>query len=405
MMKQDSALILSGTACLGGIGMLYFLSLVCHVPFIITVLLVIAFCIMLLNAARSRALEPSMYSWPAVAVIAAGVFLITNRTYYLATKWGEWDAWGMWNFHAKFLTDGRQWTNLFRSTQYDHADYPLGLPALLAFFSRMCGGHGMLHISFAIHFLITLLIPLLIFLLLYRKNFIIAAATLILFATDDFYLSRGVSQYADTMLAAWFLMALVAISHAAHDKRMVALSAFFAGCAAWTKNEGIVLAALLLIFYANVFFSRKYIRYSIAGILLPLVTLAVFKIFYAPDNDILRNSHGGLFQQLSDRHRYVLVWAYFRRNGSEYFMRTWIFILLYAMASVLQKRRPDKQMLLLLACLAAYMFAYILTPYDPDWHLNTSQNRLMHQLMPAMMYVIALRLCDVRFPLLRKKLL
>ena len=400
-MKKDSLLILALAGCLGGASMLYFLGLAIHLPFVLTVLLIVAFAIMVLRYARSNTQNPPAVSWLSTGILAAGISLITWQNHRLSTRWGDWDAWAMWNFHARFLADGKHWTNLFQSLQYDHPDYPLGLPALLAFISRLSGGHGWMHIAFALHFLITLSIPVLIFLLLHRKRLVVAAATLIVFAFDDFYLLRGVSQYADTMLAAYFLMALVSLSYAGGDKRMIAAGIFFAGCAAWTKNEGIVLALLLVLFYARDFFSRQNLRYTAIGIVLPLITLAVFKVIYATSNDLFQHSDRSLLQQISDVHRYELIWSYFRKISGEYFTWTVIAMSLYVVASILGKRRPDRPMLLLLTCLAAFLATYIFTPYDPAWHLHTSLNRLLHQLMPSFVYLIGLRLCEYRLPWFR----
>jgi hypothetical protein len=44
------------------------------------------------------------------------------------------------------------------------------------------------------------------------------------------------------------------------------------------------------------------------------------------------------------------------------------------------------------AMLAAYFFAYILTHADLTWHLETSFDRLLHQLSPALLYVIFVNL-------------
>jgi hypothetical protein len=395
MMQKDVLIILKLAACAGAASMLYFLSLAAGLPFIVYLLLAVSCCIAIFRSARNADFPSPNYTWWTIAALATGVFLITNRTYYLSSRWGGWDAWDIWNYHARFLADDQHWTNLFKSVQYDHPDYPLGLPALLAITVRLFGGHELL-ITFALHYLITLGIPLLVFFLIQHKNILVAAAALLLFATDEFYLERGVSQYADTMLAAYFLLSLIAISHAEKSSRMIAAAAFFSGCAAWTKNEGIVLALLFFAFYAKVFFSRKNLRFTFVGLALPVVTLVLFKAVYAPSNDLFQRSNGGLTEQLSDLHRYELVWRYFLDFGRDNFVATAAALLLYALFCILQKRAPAKAMVLLLACLGVYLVTYILTPYDPEWHLRTSLNRLMHQLMPACVYVVCVRLADIR---------
>ena len=36
----------------------------------------------------------------------------------------------------------------------------------------------------------------------------------------------------------------------------------------------------------------------------------------------------------------------------------------------------------------AYFFIYVITPCDLKWHLETSFDRLLHQIMPALIYSI-----------------
>ena len=158
-----------------------------------------------------------------------------------------------------------------------HPDYPLCLSATLAFLHRISAEHYPLAIPFGFSFIIVMLIPVWVYLEQYKKNIIVAAAALFLFATDDFYFIRGLSEYADTLLAFFFLAALICINHAAENKKYIALSAAFLGCCAWTKNEGVVLAGIFALFYARTLFSRANIKYTIGGVVLPLAALLTFK--------------------------------------------------------------------------------------------------------------------------------
>jgi hypothetical protein len=47
--------------------------------------------------------------------------------------------------------------------------------------------------------------------------------------------------------------------------------------------------------------------------------------------------------------------------------------------------------------MAAYMMVYVFSVDYLEWHLATSIDRLMVQLMPAMVYVIALRFANNRW--------
>jgi hypothetical protein len=338
-------------------------------------------------------------------MLAAGVFLVTNRCYYLAVPWGGWDAWGIWNYHARFLMDDVQWRHVFLSTHFDHPDYPLFLPANIAWITRLFGKEHLMMVSFGLSFFFTLLIPTLVFTALYRKSLFVATGIMVLFATNDFYLEAGVSQYADTPLAAFLLAAIICIHASKDDKRMLLPAAFFAASMGWIKNEGIALGLIFFLFYGKAYLSRYGLKSFVAGVALPLLTLAVFKIGYAPGNDLLEKSQG-VWEKLADAGRYRITWQYFSQNATMNFMPLIYLFGAYLAVCAWQRKWPDRAIWLLLTCHAAYFLTYVLTPYDPTWHLRTSQERLMHQLMPAMMAVIGERLCTLRLPpLLRKKAL
>ena len=101
--------------------------------------------------------------------------------------------------------------------------------------------------------------------------------------------------------------------------------------------------------------------------------------------------------------RYTLVWESFTANLNSKFNYVKLGFYLYFLICIIEKKWPGKQMLLLITCLLAYFIVYIITPRDLAWQLATSQDRLMHQLMPAMVYVIASKLSEITFLLPQKQ--
>lgn len=372
------------------ISMLYFLSLVIHLPLWAIIPILLA-TLWLPYAQLYKKNDPGTAERPSLLmlfILTVGIFLITNRSYYMATKYGEWDAWALWNMHAAYLTDPANWKNLFLNTQFAHPDYPLMLPGIVAFFNRIF--HSSLMVPFAIHYLIMLLIPVWIYIETYARSTLVAAIILLLFATNDHYIMLGTWQLADTMLGFFFLAAIICIDHGQEDKRMLGFSAFFLGCCMWTKNEGIVLAGIFILFHLREFFSRHTIRYFIIGIAFPSLVLLLFKLGFAPKNDIISAQGNDTLQLIGQQSRYQLIYDFFRKNLNDHFRTVKRGVIIYVIIAAIS-RRVDKHFLMILCCLAAYMFIYVITPNDLEWHLFTSLYRLMHQLMPAMMYVIAIR--------------
>lgn len=332
-------------------------------------------------------------------LLVAALGLIIKKTYQFSEVNGEWDAWAIWNLHASYLTDPEHWQRMFLNIKNGHPDYPLGLPAFLAFFIRLCNGNGAELIPFILSFFITIVIPLFIYSEVLKKNIVIAGAALFLFVQDDYYLNRGVAQYADTLLGLFFLCAVACIYRAKENKRYILLSAFFAGAGMWVKNEGIVLAAIFILFNFDTFLAPKNLKFFFAGFILPAITVAVYKVRYSTGNDMVGNQGSNTINYLKNKSRYDMIYSWFKTNLNTNFYYIKIGVFIYGLLSLLQKKFPDRQMLMLLTCLGVFMAFYLVTPNDLEWHLSTSQDRLMHQLMPAFMYVLAMRFSDIRFSL------
>lgn len=403
MNKAGNYILFSGAAA-ACTSILYFFSLLPGLPFPVTVAAMLALLYLLYRWFPKAGADEGTRSLWAYAILALGLYLISSKAIALAAKHGEWDAWAIWNLHAAFLSDTHYWKNMLHNTA-GHPDYPLCMPALLAFFRNLFAGHLPNTLSFTISIWFTLCIPVLIYTSLYRKNMVIAAAALLLIASDDFFIARGVSQYADTLLAFFFLAAFCCIDAAKTDKKYIALCTFMLGCCIWTKNEGIVLAGIFALFYAKTFLKRTHIIQALAGIALPMGAWLVFKLAYAPANDMVQGLGNDTGSLLFAGSRYHMIWDLFKVNLNKNFIYLKTGFYLYLLRCILQKEWPGRQMLLLLCCLLAYFMIYVITPRDLQWQLSTSQDRLMHQLMPAMAYVIARKLSDLQFLLPQKQTL
>lgn len=384
--------ILSITAALGLIGCLYFMLLVAQVPFIASVMVIVALLSLLLRWFNKPTLgaQPFEMSRFAFAILLAGVVILTNKAYYTSEKHGVWDAWAIWNLDAKYLCDIQHWKNILLNTQLAHADYPLALSANIAFFSKLFSNSFSLVVAYALHFLITLSIPVLIYIDTYRRSTIMAGIALLLIATNDFYLMQGLYQLADTMLALFFLCALVCMQHHKDDTRMLVLSAAFLGCCMWTKNEGLILAAIFCLYHAKELFGKYRVKHMLAGFAIPLLTWLLFKLAYAPANDMVAGQGHSTLAMIQDWSRYKLIWESFTTNLAEHFKLLKWLVLLYLAICAIRRRMPDKRLLMLLTCMLAYLLVYVVSPNNLEWHLFTSLSRLMHQLMPATLYVMLL---------------
>jgi hypothetical protein len=153
-------------------------------------------------------------------------------------RWGEWDAWGQWSMHARFLASDANWKALF-TTRFAHPEYPLMQPAILAAF---LAGVGRCRCAFA-HVLLAPgglgIIGTLYAALREQVPRLFAAVAFLLLCLNGEFMNQVGSQYADSLLALFMLLAVVFLCRSAQPSRMeIGLTGFFSACAAWTKNEG-----------------------------------------------------------------------------------------------------------------------------------------------------------------------
>ncbi len=405
-MQSASRYIIAAGLSTFALSLLYFLSLVIGAPFVITIPVVFigaGFVFYWVVKGGKEEDDAVLHPFLSPLILFVGVYKILQNFYPLAEKYGGWDAWGIWNLHSKYMADGANWKKMFQNISFAHPDYPLYIPAVNGFFIRLFGGQYTMVIPFVLQFAITLFIPVIIYLETLKKNIVVAAVILLMFAADTFFLTKGATQYADTPLAFFFLCAFACINYAKESSKYVLMAAASLGCCMWIKNEGAILAFIFIVCYAPDLFARKNIGAFAVGIGLPLLVYLLFKTHYAPDAAIVSGQGKDSFNQLLMKDRYDLVWDYFKNNVAQKYYYVKICLFVYFGFCIIERRGPDKQFFVLLLCIIAYTMIYILTPGKIEWLLETSQERLMHQLMPALMFVFAQRFAGVQSSLVIRK--
>lgn len=385
-MQSDSKHILFIGLGIGCISILYFLLLIPGLPVFITGPVIIAALVFLYRWLNKEYQPPVQNNIWCMAILAIALVLIADKADGLAEKHGQWDAWAIWNLHALYLAGPEYWQNMFQNLEHAHPDYPLALPATIAFFSRLVGGFHLL-VPYTLHVLVMLCIPVLIYTELYRKSLLLASLALLMFVTNDMFITQGVSQMADTMLAFFFLAAFICFDYARENRQMIILTSAFLGLGMWTKNEGIMLSLVFVAFHAKVFvFEWKRALYGLA---LPLIALLVFKLGYAPANDLVARQSAETFSNITDWGRYEQIYRSWMDTINLHYKTLKYLVVLYLLYCLLRRKLPDSRLLLILTCLAGYFMIYVFSHQDLDWHLFTSAHRLLHQLMPVTVYVFA----------------
>ncbi len=366
---------------------------------------------------------------------------------------GLFDASAIWNMRARMLlASGEDWKTSFElmrqyMSPWTHVDYPLLLSNTIARYWGYLGQHLTL-IPSIISFLFTFMTVILLYgsVSLIRNKLQGLLAILVLCGSR--FIEYGTWQYADVPLSFYFLATLVllnlAFSYQTPSSRALALMGSTMGLAAWTKNEGTLFVIASLSAYGFFCFTGKVQNrntlkelYSILIGLIPiLLGTLYFKYALAPQNDLI--SSGSLavaIEKLTDINRYLQI-----LNGFQHLLGNflpYILLVYLGIASFMIFKKLKQGMLkfiffslclllsafhllilpfFLTACLAfqmlpiernysrslatsaltvslmfiGYFFIYLITPYDLGWHINTSMDRLIIQLLPSFIFIVFL---------------
>jgi hypothetical protein len=275
---------------------------------------------------RNQANSPRKKEWGWVSALLALYFCVVGlgvvASLLLQNQGGAWDAWAIWNVHAKFLNapGNGAWKAVFAPIMdLSHPDYPPLLPALVA--------QGWLHVGKSIPLVpvsLAFLFAVASFLLIasaitHARSATMGALACAILATSSVFLGVAMSQYADMPLAFYFLLT-VAFLHRADSsdtpaKGLYLLAGLSAGMAALTKNEGsLFLVALgagrLVHLLLGGDFRRKLrsLTWVLAGLAPVLLVLLLFKSYASPSY-LVAGQGKDMWHKLFSRERALLIVA------------------------------------------------------------------------------------------------
>ena len=327
---------------------------------------------------------------------------------------GEWDAWTIWNLHARFLFRGGPfWKEGFSDAiSWSHPDYPLLLPGTIARSWTYWGRESPI-VPSLVAMLFTLSTAGTVFsglsILRGKTQALLGGAVLL---GTPFFLTMGASQYADVPLSFFIVasLALIALDESASFKGygLRVLAGTCAGLAVWTKNEGWVFALSLAFAQLLMALVRVPKIPNVRRVLLFLAGLApvagidfLFKATVAPANYMFGNQPS-VIHRLATFSRYIPIAKAF---WSELFtFGNWrgkmiVLLTIYAALTGLYGERDRGATWIILSISIAltavgYFFAYVITPVDFQWQLSASLNRLLLQLWPSLVFLIFLMIQD-----------
>jgi hypothetical protein len=326
---------------------------------------------------------------------------------------GDWDGWVIWNSHARYLyRTGALWTEHIKDTA--HPDYPLLLPASTARLWRYIGADvpdaGGAFCTLLAMSGVSVLVGTLWYL---RASPIAFVMGLVLIGTPA-YMIHAIGQYADVPLALYFVSTIAFIcfywEKAPAQPRFLVLAGFAAGCASWTKNEGLLFALVTsVVMLVSLAWQRRgalrQLGVYFVGLLPPLATSLFFKIWFVPSTDLINQRRSAeLLAKMLDWHRYTAILESFISIGWSFGYWT-LNPLLPLLAFIFVcgvDRRIARGMGWVSGCaivtmqLIGYFVVYVFTDHDLRLQLDASLGRLIIQVWPAILLLLglAVRLSD-----------
>jgi len=226
-------------------------------------------------------------------------------------------------------------------------------------------------------------------------------------ACTPYLIMHGANQYSDIPIGFFFSATIVLL--ALRDKfadgghKFLVLAGLAGGLSAWTKNEGLLFIAAIVISRFVVMGRtgglKNYLRqmkFFAAGLAPTLSVVLFFKATVAARNGVLFATEGpSLWAKLLEFSRYITILDGVVTNSLSF--GNWtvsvvpllIFYLLLLGAGVEDKEKASVITLLVVLgiMLLGYSMVYVLSPRDVYWHLVNSINRLFSQLWPSFVFV------------------
>jgi hypothetical protein len=201
-----------------------------------------------------------------------------------------------------------------------------------------------------------------------------------------------------------------------NERGLLILAGLAAGLSSWTKNEGllflvlVIMTRFILMTYADGWkASVRQVLWLSAGAFPVLLIVVIFKTQLALSNDLFAGlTIQQILPKLSDVHRvyeifkaYVLTGLSFTQGFANirrgiYFHPGLVSVILLSVYLLLMGMRIDGKdrfnilnaAVVLLLMLAGYFIIYLISPYELNYHLMTSLNRLYMQLWPSAVFLL-----------------
>jgi hypothetical protein len=336
-----------------------------------------------------------------IGALAVTIFAATS---YVQPH-GSWDAWSIWNARARvlFLSLPGDGAPAVAHPVLVHSGYPQLLPASVARAWTLAGTESVgVPIGIAAMFAASVVIVIGASVRRRTTSALGVMAPAFLLASPTFG-TWASSQGADVPLSLYFLLTWVFASAAMtigrtdrrHGAPLWTFAGVSAGLAAWTKNEGLAFVCVCVLVLAVWAWRRSEDRAawrSLAAFTIGaapvLLVVTAFKLVVAPPNEIVSALTADRVMAMLAWDRIVTVLGTMARElwfGGATTIGVLPVLVAFIAASGMPGRGatvPHLTFLAIAGMLTVDGLVYVMTPYDLTWHLHTSADRVLLQILP-----------------------
>lgn len=313
--------------------------------------------------------------------------------------YGLGDAIAIWNLRARYLYyAGLDWDVTFSSVlEFSHLDYPLLIPLNVARSWEVLGQYTPITPAIIATFYTIGTVTLLFYITQKISGRTIAFLSLIALLVLPNYIRWGAGQMADIPLAFYILLSVTLVIIGDDTKyenaTILYLLGLALGCASWVKNEGLlfVLAFCIvsLLFLKSHLTIKRWLQIAITFAPFLIVNI-IFKSSIDVSNDLVSGQGVETLNRIADLSRYItIVTAYFT-IGLPYLILL-VLIIVYAVKILKFKTTKPSPFLttLFILVLSGYFAVFLTTPNPLEWHLETALERLLMQIYPLAILIVA----------------
>ncbi len=340
--------------------------------------------------------------------VLCGLIFIFDRFWAISAEnsHGGWDAWSIWNLHARFIfLAGSDWKRLFSPEMvWSHTDYPLMTPAMIVFGWKILANESKLIPMILGGVFLFSTLGLVFSTLKTVRNEQIAILGLLFLGFSLPFIEEASLQYADVPLAYYFAaifsLTLISMKNKQKSNTLFFVIGSLVGFASWTKNEGQLFGLIYIVcFIFLVFIIEKQLWKKLGAIILGILPMTIILIIFKSltlGNDLISTlgSKNNLLNITSvERYSVVLRTAFrilmdFGQANVNLFVLLAVLLLFVGIQRQAVNRGTMFALVVLFFTFCSYLFVYVLTPKDITWHMNTSFFRLMIQLYPSLIIVV-----------------